>query len=339
MNIIKPIGILPKRQRGRQSPEAKRKFQRDMRAFADLILEIQSRLELDISTRGWCYILEEHGLRKGEFDEAELRIGDARKMGLLPIDICAEDSSRAAENLESLDNETPEEFAAGWVDHLDHAHAGYDPISFWESQKYYVEMMVEKIDLLSLFKDACAEFHVAIANAKGWADIRSRYERAKRFQRAERSGKTPVLLYCGDHDPAGLHISDSIRNNFEDIVGASGWQPDNLIVDRFGLNADFIEEQGLTWIDNLETGSGKRLDDPDHHLFNAEYVQSYIEEFGARKVEANALVVRPEAGRCRCRSAILKYVNRRAAKEYERQRYAMREQVRAEIARLMRKPR
>ena len=49
---------------------------------------------------------------------------------------------------------------------------------------------------------------------------------------------------------------------------------------RFGLNADFIDRHGLTWIDNLETSSGQQLDDPDHDDHDKEYVQDYIARFG-----------------------------------------------------------
>jgi len=43
---------------------------------------------------------------------------------------------------------------------------------------------------------------------------------------------------------------------------------------RFGLNKDFIERNRLTWIDNLETSSGKRLDDNKHNDHNKPYVQT-----------------------------------------------------------------
>jgi hypothetical protein len=38
-------------------------------------------------------------------------------------------------------------------------------------------------------------------------------------------------------------------------------------------------------------------------------VRKYLEQFGARKCEANALVVRPEAGRRLCLDAIRRYVS------------------------------
>ena len=66
----------------------------------------------------------------------------------------------------------------------------------------------------------------------------------RRFSQWERKGKECVLFYCGDHDPGGLQISNFLRSNFEDLSGAVGWHPDNLIIERFGLDYDFIESEG-----------------------------------------------------------------------------------------------
>ena len=63
-------------------------------------MEIKSRLEFSISSRGWCYLLEEYGLGKGDFDATQKLINDCRKSGHLPLDLCAEDGSRSAENLD-----------------------------------------------------------------------------------------------------------------------------------------------------------------------------------------------------------------------------------------------
>jgi hypothetical protein len=61
-------------------------------------------------------------------------------------------------------------------------------------------------------------------------------------------------------------------------------------------------------------------------------LQSYLKKYGVRKLEANALVVRPDAGRELCRQAILKYVPARAPQLYQRKLDAVREEVREEIA-------
>src|SRR5262249_61730241 len=121
-------------------------------------------------------------------------------------------------------------------------------------------------------------------------------------------GQRCVLLYCGDHDPAGLNISKSLRKNLSELLTHAEWLElmDHIKIDRFGLNADFIEKHNLTWIENLKTGSGGDLADPRHKDHNCEYVQNYIARYGARKVQANALVVRPQARRKLCRGTILK---------------------------------
>jgi hypothetical protein len=289
-----------------------------------------------VSARGWCYILEEHGLAKGDFDKAEAVINDARKSGELPINICAEDESRQSTEPEDIDDETPDEFADARVNYLQSAHENYTPISFWENQSNYVEMLVEKIDLKSLFEPECDEFCLRIGNTKGWLDINQRARIMGRFREWEDKGKQCVLLYCGDHDPAGLDISNRLMRLFEDLQRAVGWDPSRLIIDRFGLNADFINANRLTWIDGLKTSSGEDLADPGHPDHNKPYVQDYIRRFGARKVEANALVVRPRQGRQLCRRAILRYVDLDRAQEYSEQLEEQRETARRALARRMR---
>jgi hypothetical protein len=180
-----------------------------------------------------------------------------------------------------------------------------------------VEMVVEKIDLKNLFAPVCAEYCIPIANNVGWGDLNQRSEMMKRFKYWEEQGKQCVLLYCGDHDPAGLNISKCLKSNLKELENAAGWSPDDLIIDRFGLNYSFIVEQGLSWIDNLETGSKRRLDDRMHPSHNAPYVQNYLRKYGARKVEANALVVREQAAHDLCRAAINQYVDETAPKDYQ----------------------
>ena len=92
-------------------------------------------------------------------------------------------------------------------------------------------------------------------------------------------GRERFIGHCGDHDPGGLIISDSLRSNLLDMAGATAKtlevdveeieaMIDYIGIERFGLNADFIDANNLTWIDNLETSSGRRLDGdrhPDHY--------------------------------------------------------------------------
>jgi hypothetical protein len=325
---------LPKRSRGYQGPAAIERYQDQLADWCRLILEINSTLDFKVSSRGWCYILEQKaGLLKGDFDDAQTLINDCRKNGSLPLDICAEDNGRAIEGLQRIDNASIDDEAKRALDVIQDWHYDYTPIPFWDTVDTYVEMATEKVDVKNLFASTCSNFYIPIFNAKGWADINSRAAMMKRFKRWEAKGKRIILLYCGDQDPNGLNISQFLRENLNDLSGAVGWSPDNLIIDRFSLNYDFIEAQGLTWIDNLETASGKRLDDPKHKDHFKPYVQNYLEQFGVRKIEANALVVRPEAGRHLCREAILRHVSQEAVDTYKKTLRERRQELRLEIAR------
>jgi hypothetical protein len=269
-------------------------------------------------------------------------ITECRKNGLLPYDFVTEDERRAADGVEAIDYENPDDEVDHAIDELLHRHEGYRPFSFWDGVDTYVEMAVEKVDLKSLFEPICLEHHVRIKNCAGWSDVNSRCTMMLRFKAMEEQGKQCVLLYCGDFDPGGLNISNFIRKNFEDLSEAvGGWRPDKLIIERFGLNLDFINKHKLTWIDNLVTGSGGRLDDPSHRDHNKPYAQNYLRQYCSkdasgnwqgRKVEANALVTRAAAAHQLCREALAKHIDEDALAAYEAELAKRREELRRKIA-------
>jgi hypothetical protein len=97
--------LLPKRRRGRQSLEAEAEYREQVVTFCALIQKIRFSMDFSVGSRGWCYILERHDLRKGDFDAAERLIIACRKSGDLPLDICAEDSSRETIGVEQIPDE------------------------------------------------------------------------------------------------------------------------------------------------------------------------------------------------------------------------------------------
>jgi len=321
---------LPTIKTGRPTAESKALYQQQLDQFCEHLIKLKSTLDFIPSVRGWCYYLEGlNVITKGQFDVAQRIINDCRKSGQLPIDICSVDESRTADNVSyySSDGIDVEDWSYHRAlsikyeieniveDATRNPASDYYPYDWHDFQTHYVELMTEKIDLIGIFKPVCQQYNVAYSNRRGWGDIHSNAALMRRFADWERRGKQCVLLYCGDHDPAGLHISDLIQNNLSDLSPAVGWSPDNLIIDRFGLNYDFIQDNNLTWIDNLETsgkdenGNARHLDDPEHNDFGKPYVKNYIETYGVRKVEANALMSNIAAGRQLCESAILKYID------------------------------
>jgi hypothetical protein len=267
-------------------------------------------LGFSASARGYAYYLEGIGeITKGEFDKAAALITECRKDGSLPYDVCAPDETREATGLERLDHADIGDEAQRALRFLRTWHEDYAPFSFWDDQEVYIEVAVEKGDLRNLFAPVCERFRIPITNMKGWSDLNCRVKMMKRFAEHEAEGRRCVLLVCGDHDPGGLQIT--------------------------GFNRDFIDRNGLMWIDNLITSSGENLADPRHRDHAKSYVQEYLREHGARKVEANALMARPADARQLCLDAILEYLPADAPDRYLEKLEEHREQLREHIAGLI----
>lgn len=287
------------------------RFTRDrLEEFADEMRTISNQIGFKVSARGWGYLLEQAGfINKSQFDKVEKVINTCRREGILPVDFVAEEDARAFHGIEEPTLGPVRNTLRGLVRAVLNGAHYYTP-DWWDGEEYYIQMLVEKIDLRTLFKPVCEDYHIPIANSRGWSSILQRAEYAKRFKEAEDKGLQCVLLYCGDHDPDGLRISDTIRENLFQIQhiewsdGETGYDPSDLIITRFGLNYDFIAANNYTWIDNLITGSGANLASPTHKNYSMAYVQNYLASYGARKCEANAIVTTPQAARDLCRDAI-----------------------------------
>jgi hypothetical protein len=267
-------------------------------------------------------------INKSQFGKVEDAINRCRREGLLPVDFVAEEDARAFTGIEKpSDGDTMDTLRWMLKDVLDGSR--YFTPNWWEGEEYYIQVVVEKIDLKTLFEPICKKYKMPIANAKGWSSILQRAEYCRRFKEAELQGLKCVLLYCGDHDPDGLRISETIRENLKQISqvtwgdGMEGYDPKDLIIDRFGLNYDFILSNKYTWIDNLITGSGKNLASPVHPNFKLPYVQEYLKTVGERKCEANAIVTTPELAQNLIKDKIEEYLGTDSLERFERKRQAV----------------
>jgi hypothetical protein len=304
--------------------------------FARALTSISESIGFKISSRGWAYILEgRHLITKSQFDRVESAVNELRTLGFIPVDFVAEESARGFSGVEVPDDGTPVEYLGRILEVALRAAETYN-VDWWDGEEFYIQMVVEKIDLKTLFEPVCRRYHIPIATSKGWSSILQRAEYARRFREAEERGLSTVLLYCGDHDPDGLRISEFLRSNLADLSsvrwsdGTDGYDPTPLIIQRFGLNYDFIKEHGLSWIENLETGSGLSLADPRHKNHEMEYVRDYIRKFGVRKCEANSLVTDPDAAAELVEEAIVYYLGADARARF----FARREKIRNALRRV-----
>ena len=205
----------PRRRRGRQSAAAEARYQAQRHAFCAEIIQIRSQLDFQVSSRGWGYILEGKGLvTKDQLDACQDLINECRKSGDLPLDICSVDENRAFDCVERVDDTDPTSEAEDIVAYVRRAHRNYHPHSFWDFQTHYVQVVVEKIDLKSLFAPVCAEFHIPIANAKGWADIK-RITKAAEGNAVKIDGTPISVAMASEYLP---HVAALLKDLRECIV-------------------------------------------------------------------------------------------------------------------------
>ena len=345
----------PTRPKGRASEAAEATYWNNVHCLQAWMRQYIETLGFAPSSRGWCYALESIGLiTKGEFDKAIKTMATLRKTGHLGFDLVAHDDSRALNGEDVYHRtSTPRAHLEQWVKKALDQGRLYRPVSYWKHQSYYPIVMVEKIDLVNLFRPVLPPA-VKIFNARGWADVNSRVNLVRECMWAEENGLEPVILYCGDHDPAGLQISDTLKGTLRDISTTLGYceelwdeeedrfltleeyneaddywedlsaedltpKTDSLRVIRFGLNEAQIQQGNLSWIENLETSGGKDLANPKHPDHSKPYVKSYLYAYGPRKVEANALIANPALGRSIMRQAIWRFLDQDAVDLWEDQ--------------------
>jgi len=285
-------------------------------------------MEFDSSPIGWGYLLEgktvcNRIIDKGRFEWVGKQLTECRKKGLLPLDFVVADEGRASSGVEIPNINTIPEQMVKVLSGIKELERFYYTPDWWKDETYYIQVLVEKIDLVGLFGPVCQKYHIPIASTGGRTDVSQRAEYGRRFKEAEEKGLKCILLYCGDFDPPGLAISEELSENFEDMKfghwkdGTPGYEPQNLIIKRFGLNYDFIIQNNLSWIDGLITSNNKNLADPSHPQHNYYCVPEWLSEIGNRKCEANALVVRPKEGRQLAEDTILYYLGVNAEKRFK----------------------
>ncbi|MBL7080774.1 hypothetical protein ISS39_10665 [Candidatus Bathyarchaeota archaeon] len=307
---------------------SREEYRRNLKPFAETMAYLDSRrgtILSKVSARGWGYIMEGMGnIHKGEFKAFGNTLNDCIKLGYLPIDFTAadQDPTRRFSGIHMASN--PADLLRGLRNNMDEALYAlpHHMTEYWKDEEYYLMMYVEKIDIFNLFEPVCKEYNIPIANSGGWYTLKPRYEIAELSRRAEARGQKPVLLLFFDHDVTGMAISQMIRGGLREMMGATGWDPRGLVIDRFGLNLEDIEEHGLMWIHNLKSGSGR---DPD---LRRRDVMEYVSRYGYRKCEANALLKDEESlrtGLKLSRDAIEKYYGSDAFARFGRKREATKE--------------
>jgi len=315
------------------------------REMGEAIESLSQESGYKFGPRGWAYYAEGLGLiTKGEFARFEKLLTDMRKDGELDPDVIEPDASRMATTVYDFEasEETPEQRAQWAVDdigeNLSNWARSFYRSGYWDDLAFYVEMIVEKKDLVQIFSSTADRYNIRITNGKGDTDIHTRLAMLKRFRDHSWEGRRCILLAVGDHDPKGLSIVEGLRRTIMSCANIKGldWDDPEFEVVNIGLTEEQISDLGLMKINNLETGGGRDLSDPRHPDHFKRYVQDYIARFGVWKCEANALVGNPRGAEALLESEINRFIPRTHPRDVAERNEPGQAEVRAEIARLVR---
>lgn len=294
------------------------RHRKDARARMGLAIERMSEeTGYRFGPRGWAYYAEGLGLiTKGEFSRFEKLLTDMRKAGELDPDVIEPDASRIATEVYDFDaaDISPEHLAQIAVDditeNLESWARSFHEHGYWDGLDFYVEMIVEKKDLVQILRSKADQYNIRITNGKGDTDIHSRLAILKRFRDHSSQGRACILLAVGDHDPKGLDIVEGLHRTLSSCLNLKGldWDCPEFEVVNIGLTEHQIDDLGLMKIENLETGGGRDLSNPAHPDHGKRYVQEYISRFGVWKCEANALVSNPSGAQQLLEDAINPYI-------------------------------
>jgi len=110
-------------------------------------------------------------------------------------------------------------------------------IDKWATQKYRIEVWIEKDALVGVIEDVCSRLDVPYFSCRGYTSAsemwRMAYERMNYFISLKQK---PIILHLGDHDPSGMDMTRDIIDRLTIFTGGP------VDVRRLALNMPQIEE-------------------------------------------------------------------------------------------------
>ncbi|NUZ07602.1 hypothetical protein [Piscinibacter koreensis] len=175
------------------------------------------------------------------------RCVELRRSGRLPYGWLA-DSTRRGYHVDTF---------AGKADFLRRVNSIYRA-DLWADADYYVEVWVESRSIAGVLQDDCRELAVSLYPCGGFSSITLAYEAAEMINSVA-EGRDVVILYVGDHDPAGVLIDKSLERELRAHLDPSI----EMTFERIGIT----EEQIRTL--NLPTNPRKATDKRSQHVQHA----------------------------------------------------------------------
>lgn len=110
----------------------------------------------------------------------------------------------------------------------------------WAHADYYVEVWTESRSIASVVQDDCEELAVSLYPAGGFASISLAFQAAE-YINDEHDGRTVVIYYIGDLDPAGVLIDVALERELRAHLDPSV----TLVFSRIGITPEQVEKYDL----------------------------------------------------------------------------------------------
>lgn len=167
---------------------------------------------------------------QAEYNKLSKLMTNARRAGLIDWSHIMDGTRELSE---SQHYETPQEI-------LEQVANAFN-LNLWQTQPLRVEVWVEKSALLGTLERLCRQFDVGLLACRGNPSATILHETALRIRDYfHRYNQPTLILYCGDHDPTGLNIPETIVRTLQ-INGLD----EIFNLERLCLNIDQVKEYRL----------------------------------------------------------------------------------------------
>lgn len=198
-------------------------------AQANEIVQEYSRQGFDLTLRQLYYQFVSRGYianKQQEYKRLGEAINDARLAGMIDWHAIT-DRTRNLRGLAHWDE--PSEIVAD--------AAAQFRVDRWKTQRYRVEVWIEKDALVGVIDGVCRELDVPYFSCRGYTSQSEMWAASQRLISWRKGGQQPVILHLGDHDPSGIDMSRDIEGRLRLFMG--GEAP---TFKRLALNMPQVEQ-------------------------------------------------------------------------------------------------
>jgi hypothetical protein len=157
------------------------------------------------------------------------RVKELRRAGVLPYGWIS-DTTRRGYHVDTFDG----------ADDFVRRVAGLYRADLWAMSDWHVEVWVESRSIAGVLQDTCEELAVSLYPTGGFSSLTLCYEAAE-YLNAVATDRAVLILYVGDHDPAGVLIDQHVERELREHLDPGIF----MQFVRLGITPDQIAEYDL----------------------------------------------------------------------------------------------